>query len=513
MRYEIYNGDCLEQLKKLQDNSIDTCITSPPYYGLRNYGVDGQIGLEETPERYVNKLVEVFREVKRVLKDDGTLWLNLGDTYNASSYHKDTKAVGDSKKQLSNVGSYDNVVVRQMDRNCKPKDLIGIPWMVAKALRQPYYTGVIKNITDRVWLASMMDAEGSFCLSQYNYKGKSKINLYISMTNSSEKIINKFDALFPQEIKHIYAKSGVVRKQVYRIDIEHLEKKEQFICEIFPHIVEKRKQCIVAYTFLQLQKGMPNKKYGYTDEQSEKRAELVELMHKLNAGEDVVLPNYCVEPHSLYEDGFYLRQDIIWAKANPLPESVKDRCTKSHEYIFLLSKSPTYYFDYKAIQEEANYDGRKDTTHKGSSKYADVEIMPNNSVQSMASGGHERWKFTDDGVAVRNKRDVWFVPNKPTSEAHFATFPIDLITPCVLAGSREGGTVLDPFSGSGTTGMVAISHKRNYIGVELNKDYIEIRKHRVENEVDNCWVEEWKTKDNITYCDAEYYEKVKILDE
>lgn len=401
MRYEIYNGDCLEQLKKLPDKSVDTCITSPPYYGLRDYGtatwvggdpnckhyrqnkisdsnttghhsmseqdqavgdaiyktvcplcgavrVDKQIGLEETPEQYVNKLVDAFREVKRVLKDDGTLWVNIGDTYNASSYRKDTKAVGNSKKQLSNVGSYDNVVNRPMDNNCKPKDLIGIPWMLAFALRA---------------------------------------------------------------------------------------------------------------------------------------------------------------------DGWYLRQDIIYSKVNPMPESVKDRCTKSHEYIFLLSKNPTYYFDNIAIQEPANYDGRKDTVHKGSHKYDGIEIMPNNSAQSMASGGHERWKFTDDGIAVRNKRDVWTVATKPTKEAHFATFPIDLITPCVLAGSREGGTVLDPFSGSGTTGMVAISHKRNYIGVELNKNYIEISKHRVENEVDNCWVEEWKTKDNITYCDAEYYEKVKILDD
>ena len=594
--FKIIEGNCLETLKTLPDESVQCCITSPPYYGLRDYGtskwvggdencphyrtskqsdktatghkammeqgeavgdaiyktvcplcgairVDEQIGLEETPEEYVNKLVEVFREVKRVLKDDGTLWLNLGDSYagGAGRWGKENNM---SEKESTNKGALLSTP-KWEHKTIKPKDLIGIPWMVAKALQQPYYTGVVKNITDRVWLAAMMDGEGSFCLSQYNYKGKPKINLYISMTNASEKIINKFNELFPQEIKHIYAKSGVVRKQVYRVDIEQLEKKEQFICEIFPHMVEKRKQCIVAYTFLQLQKGMPNKKYGYTVEQSQKRSELVEIMHKLNAGEDVILPNYCVEPHSLYEDGFYLRQDIIWHKPNPMPESVKDRCTKSHEYIFLLSKSPKYYFDYEAIQEEATgYDGRKDTLLKGSPKYAGQAVVPNTGEQSMAKNGHERWKFKnlaydgqqpntmhelrangepdkvytktvptkiafggnkygdnndshfqtysgnnweqkvvvgEDGVEIpiRNKRDVWSVATKPYSGAHFATYPLDLIEPCVLAGSNVGDTILDPFNGSGTTGICALIHGRKYIGLEISQNYCNVARERI----------------------------------
>lgn len=347
MRFEIYRGDCREQLKRLPDNSVDCCITSPPYYGLRDYGVDNQIGLEETPEQYIDELVSIFRDVKRVLKDDGTLWVNIGDTYNASSYHKDTKAVGNSKKQLSNVGSYDNVVNRPMDKNCKPKDLIGIPWMLAFALRA---------------------------------------------------------------------------------------------------------------------------------------------------------------------DGFYLRQDIIWDKVNPMPEPVKDRCVKSHEYIFLLSKSPRYYFDYAAIQEEANYDGRKDTVHKGSKKYDGVAIMPNNHPQTLASGGHERWDFTEDGIAIRNKRDVWRVPNKPTAEAHFATFPPKLIEPMILAGSREGGTVLDPFSGSGTTGLVSLMNKRNYVGIELNEEYIQISLNRLRKECANCEITNVEVNDNITTGNADVYEKFDILE-
>jgi len=492
--FKIIEGNCLETLKTLPDESVQCCITSPPYYGLRDYGtakwvggdencphyrtskqsdktatghkammeqgeavgdaiyktvcplcgavrVDEQIGLEETPEEYVNKLVEVFREVKRVLKKDGTLWLNLGDSY--SSFN---------------------------DSGLKQKDLIGIPWMVAEALRKPYYTGIVKNITDRVWLASMMDAEGSFCLSQYNFKGKPKINLYISMTNSSEKIINKFDELFPQEIKHIYAKNGVVRKQVYRIDIEQLEKKEQFICEIFPYIVEKRKQCIVAYTFLQLQRGMPNKKYGYTTEQFEKRSELVELMHKLNAGEDVILPNYCVEPHSLYEEGFYLRQDIIWEKPNPMPESVTDRCTKSHEYIFLLSKSPNYLFNYESIMEDVAPSSLERAKYGWHGKGLD-ESGNYSGLGQMEEGELLGRMVHPEG---RHKRDVWNVAVTSYKGAHFATYPIKLIEPCVLAGSNEGDIILDPFNGAGTTGICALMHGRKYIGLELNPKYAKL---------------------------------------
>lgn len=226
-----------------------------------------------------------------------------------------------------------------------------------------------------------------------------------------------------------------------------------------------------------------------------------------------------------------------------MPESVKDRCTKSHEYVFLLSKSPRYYFDYIAIQEPANYDGRKDTMMHGSTKYRDEEIMPGNSIQSMAVRGHERrqvksgikfggskyglnhdahfqtysgdeWKPQMNGdIFVRNKRDVWRVSSQPTSEAHFATFPPKLIEPMVLAGCPEGGTVLDPFNGSGTTGIVSITNKRNYIGIELNKEYIDITKRRVMKECDNVAIDKWEYNDGITSCRADMYESVDLMSE
>jgi len=267
---KIFHSDCLTGLKHLPNGVVNTCVTSPPYYGLRDYGVNGQVGLEETPEGFVQKLVEIFREVKRVLKDDGTVWLNLGDSYAGSG-----KGGQSEEKRSENWHpEYGNKVKRY---GLKPKDLIGIPWMVAFALRA---------------------------------------------------------------------------------------------------------------------------------------------------------------------DGWYLRQDIIWHKPNPMPESVTDRCTKAHEYIFLLSKSQKYYFDSQAISEPANYDGRKDTQFKGGVKYEGFN------QQTMLSRGHERWKQDENGNHIRNKRSVWTVTTKPFKEAHFATFPEKLIQPCILAGCPENGLVLDPFMGA-----------------------------------------------------------------
>ncbi len=278
----ILHGDCLETLKTLDDQSVNCCVTSPPYFGLRDYGMGKQIGLENTPSEYVKKLVEVFKEVKRVLKDDGTLWLNLGDSYsgsgkgrNADGSHQEGGKQGTSRGTTQ--GSLNKTIT-----DLKPKNLIGIPWLVAFALQS---------------------------------------------------------------------------------------------------------------------------------------------------------------------DGWILRQDIIWHKPNPMPESVIDRCTKAHEYIFLLSKSQKYYFDSEAMQEPVSGKGNL-----------------------AAVGARE----------TRNKRSVWTVIAKPFKGAHFATFPEDLIRPCIMAGCPENGTVLDPFGGSGTVGVVAESSGRNAVLCELNEDYIKIANKRID---------------------------------
>lgn len=309
MQFNLLCGDAIEKLRTLQDNSINTCVTSPPYYGLRDYGVGNQIGLEETPEEYINRLVEVFREVKRVLRDDGILWVNIGDSYSGTGNGgtgKNTLA-SKNKGQMENYGTFS----KKPTKTYKSKDLIGIPWMLAFALRA---------------------------------------------------------------------------------------------------------------------------------------------------------------------DGWYLRQDIIWAKNNPMPESVKDRCTRSHEYIFMLTKKRKYWFDHEAIQEPTNtYDENiRDRDH----------TKLNNTPGRTRMAGLKR-----NNYKTRNKRDVWRVGVCSTvKEAHFAVFPKELIEPCILAGCPEGGWALDPFNGSGTTGIVATQNKRNYVGIDLNPEYLEITKRRIEKECENVSV-------------------------
>lgn len=303
MNYKIICGDALDVLPTLSPNSVQCCVTSPPYYGLRDYGVYGQIGLEESPDAYVEKIVAVFREVRRVLRDDGTLWVNLGDSYNGSG-----GAGGDySKGGLK--GGQPKYPGRKIDR-LKAKDLIGIPWMVAFALRA---------------------------------------------------------------------------------------------------------------------------------------------------------------------DGWYLRQDIIWSKPSCMPESVTDRCTKAHEYIFLLSKSAKYYYDAAAIAEPAK--GVFASTFRGGA------YINNGTFDNSAGGNRTVIGNVFRENSTRNKRSVWTVASEPYSEAHFATYPTKLIEPCILAGSRVGDTVLDPFNGSGTTGFVSVQNGRNYIGVELNQAYVELAHKRISKAV------------------------------
>lgn len=309
----LHLGDCRYILKSLPEQSVNTCVTSPPYFGLRDYGMDDQIGLEPTPDEFVAALVDVFREVRRVLRDDGTVWLNLGDSYARQAGNEESKLATLHTMGVGQKATHEAGAMRKGKNKPPPglkaKDLIGIPWRVAFALQA---------------------------------------------------------------------------------------------------------------------------------------------------------------------DGWYLRQDIIWHKPNPMPESVRDRCTKAHEYIFLLSKSPRYYYDADAIKEAAckpvgsngNF-GNKDA------KARNVESLTGN----MAPGVEYRTKPT------RNKRSVWTITPKPFRGAHFATFPPDLVEPCILAGCPEGGVVLDPFGGAGTTALVANRHGRKSILCELNPEYLQIAADRLEGDI------------------------------
>lgn len=322
-------------LATLPDASVQTCVTSPPYWGLRDYGADGQLGLEPTPAEYVENLVGVFRDVRRALRDDGTLWLNLGDSYAGSWGAQSREHAGKHAPNVSQI-SANQVKAAQIRANgtgslsrtpgLKAKDMVGIPWRVAFALQA---------------------------------------------------------------------------------------------------------------------------------------------------------------------DGWYLRSDIIWAKPNPMPSSVRDRPTGAHEYLFLLAKSERYYYDAAAIAEPAVSSPKKATDmRRGSSAMrGQATIRPRGKNEEQddrrRAGFNGRWdKAEADGAvkATRNRRTVWNVASRPFAEAHFATFPPQLVEPCVLGGAPIGGVVLDPFNGAGTTGLVATRLQRDYIGIEINPAYVEMSRRRIERE-------------------------------
>lgn len=358
MSYHLmYQGDSRDVLRSMQSASIDCCVTSPPYFGLRDYGCAGQIGLEPTLAEYVEQMVAVFREVRRVLRDDGTLWLNLGDSYagswgtqsrggppSPSSTLRGNGHVGGGPK-ISALSAVQAQAAPKGTRTglldktpgLKPKDLIGIPWRVAFALQA---------------------------------------------------------------------------------------------------------------------------------------------------------------------DGWWLRQDIIWAKPNPMPESVRDRCTKAHEYVFLMSKSERYYFDSEAMKEPVvcktlhdltgqGYAAPGQTAHTGNRSKRDSFKRENSKRaqaipgQSMGTHRAQREESTYD-TFTRNKRSVWTVATKPFKDAHFATMPPALVEPCIKAGCPIGGVVLDPFGGAGTTALVARDLGRSSRSIELNGEYIDIARRRVPEIVVDC---------------------------
>ena len=301
--WNLHHGDVRDVLPRLDSASVDCCVTSPPYWGLRDYGVDGQLGLEPTPAEYVENMVRVFCEVRRVLKDDGTLWLNLGSSYmgGGGGNYGDGVSNRIDGQHLTNVRNRPDFIEAS---GFKAKDLVPIPWMLAMALQA---------------------------------------------------------------------------------------------------------------------------------------------------------------------DGWYLRSDIIWHKPNPMPESVTDRPTKAHEYLFLMSKSERYYYDKDAIADPALNAGKVlDYTQDQKANDADGDLqrtLPKGRLITVA--------------ALRNKRTVWTICSEPYAGAHFAVMPTALVKPCVLAGCRTGGTVLDPFTGSGTVGLVAMEHGCNFVGVELNPEYVKMATARL----------------------------------
>ena len=471
-------GDCRETMRQWVADGVKAqmCVTSPPYFGLRDYGVDGQLGLEQTPDEYVQNMVEVFRVVRDVLADDGTLWLNLGDSYAAT-----TGGVGNNpsaKSTLTTNGGRgpqpgDKYAQGHEGRRVKlmpdvpAKNLLGIPWRVAFALQQPFEKVHIKDRIDRAWLAALVDGEGCMTIMEANNGEK---------TSTSFPPILQVKMCDPECVEHANEITGF--KQCLRQDSPSRGgKRETFqwritgrraadiVAEIYPYLRIKRKQAVILWNH-QLVRDSYETKRGQPMPVSarEKQQQCRELIQRLNQKQDVDIPSWMIEPKITVEPGWYLRQDVIWHKPNPMPESVRDRCTKAHEYLFLLSKSARYFFDSDAMREDAVKGAAGSSFNTG--KTAEHQMGRSNDAERVEDG-------------KRNRRSVWTVATRPYKGAHFAAFPPALIEPCILAGSRPGDIVLDPFMGSGTTAAVAIQHGRQYLGCELKPEYGPLQQERI----------------------------------
>lgn len=467
MSVRIINADVLDGLAQLADESVHCVVTSPPYWGLRDYGVDGQIGLEATPAEFVARLVGVFREVRRVLRKDGTCWVNLGDSYASNGERSNNNGSGatglkrDGRSEESRLRSAAmtktlGMGLPSLAHGLKPKDLVGIPWRFALAMQEPYYAGKIKREIDRVWLAAMVDGEGCFYIHRRPagqhagggyHRTQDNYQAAFEVANTSEAIIKRCMEI--TGVGSVIRQDKSRRQPLYRWTVRSNEARA-IAREIYPYLVAKQQQ---ARIIVGISASGKDAEAGW------------EAMKLLHAGTETHV-DFPV-PASMHEPGWYLRQDIIWKKPNPMPESVTDRCTKSHEYIFLLTKSERYAYDADAIKEPAM-------------QPVGVPAIVAQAKQAALGRNLETSTLgSNQGDTHRNKRSVWTIATAPFSEAHFATFPPELPELCIKAGCPVGGTVLDPFSGAGTTCLVADRLQRNGIGIELNQQYAAMADSRI----------------------------------
>jgi DNA modification methylase len=502
--FQLYVGDVRDVLAELPDESVDCCATSPPFYGLRDYGVEGQIGLEASPEDWCAELVGVFREVRRLLKPAGTLWIECGDSYVGSRNGPQGETGQMASRQIGRARAAIEGRSRLVD-GCKPKDLIGTPWLLAKALRGPWYIGRIKKEIDRVWLAAMVDAEGCIHIhrrkagrptgSKFTRRDGTTVNYerrtdtygaMVGVSNTSRAIVEKCKSIYGlgSISAHEAGTGKQQRKQtLYQWQVTG-DQARDLLRELYPHLVAKQQQARVAL-------ACPRSGDAAADHQ--------EAIKALHAGAAVDLDGK--DPESMWEPGFYLRQCIVWGKPNAMPESATDRCTTAHSYVFLLSKSARYHFDTEAIAEPAEWARWGDQTVP---KYEGTEtasgwMQPKTKAQIRAidAFGRKRGADARDGrtdvkgerevpnVQIdgrKNPRSVWTIPTQGYPEAHFATWPEALVERILKAGCPQNGVVLDPFMGSGTTALVARRLGRRSIGIELNPEYAQLAARRLQQQ-------------------------------
>lgn len=537
-RNRVFYRSC-ETMAEIPDGVVQTCVTSPPYFGLRDYGtasweggeadcehiaserhyteksaakssaeafseagesnaerlkkarwrepgsctkcgavlVDKQIGLEPTVAEYVERLVRVFREVRRVLRDDGTLWLNLGDSY-AGSWGAgilSTRSIGAHPARQERTGS-------KKGDNLKPKDLIGIPWLVAFALRAPFYTGRIKSETDKAWLAAMIDGEGSLFI-QKRHAGREAYGGYLRKTDTFSPGLSvcNTDRLIVERCQQITGIGSIMERNRGKAHWQNTfdwrimaNQARDIVREVYPYLVAKRQQARILIG---------------SESSGPKAAEAHEALKALHHASSVTVDYREPKNADLWEPGWYLRSDVVWSKTACMPESIEDRPTRAHEFIFLLSKAARYFYDADAIRDplaESSLErlGQNVEAQVGSDR---IPGKTNGTMKAVRFGGNKAAgvksatysgnEYTPEQAqslidrSGANKRDVWRIAPAQYSEAHLATFPPEIPSLCIRAGSKPGDLILDPFAGSGTTLEVAEGLGRSWCGYELNKGY------------------------------------------
>lgn len=470
-------GDAITQLTKLPDRSVQMCVTSPPYWGLRDYGCEGQLGLEKTPQEYVANMVQVFREVRRVLKDDGTLWLNLGSSYwgGGRGGNPDESPY---RKQATNRGS----LIAPTDWNAangkRPIPSLSrehVPACDTDGIELPDSPVPDSFCCDLCDECRVVLSKGNDCISQ--------------PTEQSPPLAETTDRDSEHSVSSSVEAAGVLPDAQESTNPESSEQPQASCshcanCDACLSVLRSSSRdgslCARKASYSSGISGRVSASHNQGKDVSDLAYSTI-AFSAFKAKDLVNIPFFVAE--ALRADGWYLRSDIIWHKPNPMPESVTDRPTKSHEYLFLLTKNQRYYYDADSIREPAaNPEGfryesgtwreMQDANRKLGKRRTDGEASFNS---VLPNGTSPHFAAHPEGC---NKRSVWTVTTQPFRDAHFATFPPDLIKPCILAGSRAGDTVLDPFGGSGTTGMVALELGRKAVLIELNPEYVKLIEQR-----------------------------------
>jgi DNA modification methylase len=523
---KIYCGDALTVLKTFPDQFVQCCVTSPPYFNLRTYGVEGQIGLEKTPEEFVDRLVEVFHEVYRVLKDDGIIWVNLGSTYASSVpnlsdcvnrvlkgcliFGFDTEPIAFSTERVDipshnkrspnseffglfgsqrvSIKNWHNNFHQIFDCLATPRDRWSSTFNTRYMCREystPHVITDILDSTDIILSDLDSDLKSELAILRFSGTGSCKSdNTSLAVKEPCEPGTKKMVVWHSTwDSFSLAARSkGVPDIDLVNQSVALRNGALPFICLFGDFKVTKASEQKVTLTSISLGisfviSDVRHLVFSFPDGSFIPYRTVYDKAIKLSnrncAKQEIDTPH--MVKTALQEDGWICRQEIIWHKKSSMPEKVRDRCTKVHEHIFLLSKKPNYKYNYKDILEKTvEYHG-KEWNQKPSKKYIKGDnCNPVAPKQTMATKGCTKWHTDENGIIMKNKRSVWYMNAGKSVEGHFAVMPDEMVRTCVIAGSDANDVVLDPFSGSGTVAKIAKKLNRQFVGIDLNPEYVKL---------------------------------------